>query len=206
MLWKFTPANAPWQNGCSEALIKTCKKGITYAVGCNILSLSEFQTVLFEIANVTNERPIGRHPTDPADGAYLWPNNIQLGSATTRAPSGSFNESVYMRQRFELVQLIADCFWKKMTKDFFPSLIIRGKWRVQRRNAMVGYIVIVQDANVAIVTKVFPDNNGVVRRCEVQYKWGNKFTTISRPVQRLVVLVPIDEKDDLEFAWGLFYL
>ena len=102
----------------------------------------------------------------------FWIYHLQ--STTRAAPSGPFNEPVNMRQRFALVQSIADCFWKKMTKDFFPSLIIRGKWHVQRRNVMVGDIVIVQDANVvrsewkiARVSKVFPDNNGVVRRCEV---------------------------------------
>ena len=125
---------------------------------------------------MTNERPIGRHPTDPADGAYLCPNDILLGMATTRAPSGSFNEPVNTRQIFEPVQSIADCL---------------GKWDVQMRNAMVGDNVIVQDANVvrsewkiAIVSKGFPDNNGVVRRCEFQYKWtdrgkcGNKFNDL----------------------------
>ena len=48
-----------------------------------------------------NERPIGRHPTDPADGAYLCPNDILLGRATTRVPSGPFNEHVNIKQRFE---------------------------------------------------------------------------------------------------------
>ena len=96
-----------------------------------------------------------------------------------------------------------------MMRDFFPSLIVRGKWYVQRRNVMVGDVVIAQDSNVvrsewkiARVSKAFPDSKGIVRNCEVQYKrlnkdgCENKFTTVSRPVQRLVVLVPIDENYD----------
>ena len=69
--WKFTPADAPWQNGISEALIKTIKRTLKLTIGDNILTFSELQTVYFEVANLVNERPIGRHPTSPDDGSYL---------------------------------------------------------------------------------------------------------------------------------------
>ena len=62
MQWDFTSADAPWQNGCSEALIKLIKKALTVAIGDSILTFSELQTVCFEAANLVNERPIGRNP------------------------------------------------------------------------------------------------------------------------------------------------
>ena len=175
-----------------------------------MLSFSEIQTVLFEVANLMNERPIGRHPTDPADGSYLCPNDILLGRATTRVPSGPFKEyKNNNKRRFELIQLIANAFWRKMTRDFFPSLIIREKWHTSRRNVTVGDIVVMQDTNavrgewkIARVYKVYPDEKGVVRKCDVQYKrkldkdtFESKFTTVSRAIQRLIVLVPANEKD-----------
>ena len=119
MSWGFTSADAPWQNGCSEDLIRSCKKSITHAICLNVLSYSEIQTVLFEVANILNEWPIGRHPTDPSDGAYLCPNNILLGRETTRILSGPSKEYKSNCQRFELIQSIANTFWKKMTKEFF---------------------------------------------------------------------------------------
>ncbi|XP_068670925.1 uncharacterized protein [Montipora foliosa] len=61
--WIFTPEDAPWQNGVTEALIRSVKRAIEFSVGENALTFSELQTVLFEIANLLNERPIGRHPT-----------------------------------------------------------------------------------------------------------------------------------------------
>ena len=67
MEWKFLPADAPWQNGTSEALVKSVKKAITVAVGKKVMT-SELQTVCYEAANLVNERPIGRHPTSPEDG------------------------------------------------------------------------------------------------------------------------------------------
>ena len=63
MKWDFASADAPWQNGCSEALI---------------------------FLNLVNERPIGRKQTSPGDGAYLCPNDLLLGRSTSRVPSGPF--------------------------------------------------------------------------------------------------------------------
>ena len=48
--WEFTTADAPWQNGVSEALVKSVKRAITAAIHESILTFSELQTVLFEIA------------------------------------------------------------------------------------------------------------------------------------------------------------
>ena len=44
--WIFSSADAPWQNGVSEALIKSIKKAITIAIGENVITFSELQTVL----------------------------------------------------------------------------------------------------------------------------------------------------------------
>ncbi|PFX25807.1 hypothetical protein AWC38_SpisGene9564 [Stylophora pistillata] len=78
--WIFASADAPWQNGVTEALIRSVKRVIEFSVGENALTFSELQSVLFEIANLLNERPIGRHPTSPEDGTYLCPNDLLLGT------------------------------------------------------------------------------------------------------------------------------
>lgn len=73
MTWSFNKAaDAPWQNGCSEALIKVIKRSITMSVEDSTLTFGELQTALFGIANLTNERPIGIKPgTDLDLGSYV---------------------------------------------------------------------------------------------------------------------------------------
>ena len=48
MEWKFLPADAPWQNGTSEALVKSVKKVIMVAVGESVMTFSELQAVCYE--------------------------------------------------------------------------------------------------------------------------------------------------------------
>ena len=76
--WKFTTPASPHQNGCAEALVKTCKGALKAAVGGQVLAPLELYTCLLEIANLVNQSPIGRVPNDTDDGAYICPNDILL--------------------------------------------------------------------------------------------------------------------------------
>ena len=212
--WNFTPADAPWQNGTSESLIRSVKRSLKAAIGESILTFSELQTVLFEVANLINERSIGRHPRSPEDGSYLCPNDLLLGRSTTRVPSGPFKESTNPRLRFEFIQNIVNSFWKRWTTNYFPDLIVRQKWHTAHRNLKTGDLVLIQDSNLVrgqwrlgIVSNTFPGSDGKVRRVEVQYKnpkqgepvtkyQGRGYVTIERPVHRLVLLIPKDDISD----------
>ena len=114
MEWEFTPADAPWQNGATEALVKSVKKALTIAIGDNVLTFSELQTVCFEAANLVNERPIGRHPTSPEDGTYLCPNDIILGRCTSRVPSGPFRKKQQPKTPVGICAAPCRCFLETM--------------------------------------------------------------------------------------------
>ena len=144
--WEFTSGDAPWQTACSEALIKSAKRSLSTAIGSQVLTFHEVQTVLFEVANILNDRPIGRKPTSMKDGSYLSPNDLLLGRSSSRIPDVPFNLGGHLRDRYQLVQRIVNSFWEKWTIHYFPSLLIRQKWHVSRRNVKIGDIVLVQDS------------------------------------------------------------
>ena len=111
--WKFTTPASPHQNGCTEALIKTCKSALKGAIGEQVLTPLELYTCLLEVANLVNQRPIGRIPSDPDDGTYICPNDMLLGRTTSQVPQGPFKETRNSRHRVEFVQRIVDSFWKR---------------------------------------------------------------------------------------------
>ena len=67
---EFSPADAPWYNGATESLVKPVKRALNAAIG-EVMSFSELQTVVFEVAQIVNQRPIGVHPTFPEECPYL---------------------------------------------------------------------------------------------------------------------------------------
>ena len=200
--WHFSPPGAPWYNGCAEALVKSVKKAIKIAIGDQILIFPELQCVLFEVANVVNERPIGVFNRNIEDGKYLCPNNLLLGRASTRVPSGPFDQDCSSRRRFLFIQRLNDSFWKIWIRDYFPSLMIRQKWHTQKRNLKIGDIVLIRDLNairgcwqLGQVTTVFPDSNQVIRKVKLKYKipTNKNYSTAIRAVQSLIVLLPVEE-------------
>ena len=199
--WKFSPGDAPWYNGCCEALIRSIKKSIYHAIGSNRLTYMELQTILYESANLINERPVGVTPTSVDDGSFLCPNDILLGQSTNKVPAGDFDSTLNSRKRIYFIQRLTDAFWRKWTQCYFPSLLQRPKWHHTKRNVCKGDVVVLQDKNLrrgqwklGIVTDALLGNDNIVRRVIVKYinPTSNTPIEVERPVQRLVVLLAIN--------------
>ena len=213
-------ANSQHQNGASEILIKLVKgvkKSLIHAMGGTKFSLN---ILLLEISNLVNERPIGVKPNSKSASDYLSPNSLLLGRSTARISAGPFQaEQIFTddpqaaKTRFLLVQAITDQFWKVWLRVYFPTLLVRQKWHVGKRNLMDGDICLMKDSNafrcewrLCEVSKVFPDANGCVRNVQVKVKAiqggslkyvPTKPIHINRHVNNLLVLVPAGERQEL---------
>jgi hypothetical protein len=75
------------------------------AVGQSIMTFSELQTVMFEVANLLNERPIGTKETDPNEGSYFFLQKVFITcctnfhrflkfSASSHWPIGTFEDAL----------------------------------------------------------------------------------------------------------------
>ena len=124
----------------------------------------------------------------------MCPNDLILGRATSAAPAGPWSEN----------KSIIDLFWEKWTLYYFPRLIMQQKWHYDERNLKVGDIVIIVDKKLprgqwklGKVSAVEPGVDDKVRKVSVQYKNKsiNSLITIERAVQRLVVILPIEEQN-----------
>ena len=195
MKWRFTTPAAPHQNGCSEALVKGCKFALKKAIGDQVLTPFELYTCLLEVANLMNQRPIGRIPNDPDDGSYLCPNDMLLGRASSEVPQGPFRETKNPRHRVEFVQRIVDSFWKRWNRDLFPLLVPRKKWNTERRNVRVDDIVMVADPNavrgkwtIGRVMSVYPGSDGKIRNVKVK----TSTSEYQRPITKIVVIYPAE--------------
>ena len=200
--WNFSTADAPWQNGTAELLIKAVKRGIMVAVGEQVVSFSELQTVVFEVSNIVNERPIGVHPKHPDDGTYLCPNDLLLGRSSNKVPAVPFEQCSSLK-RLTFIEALADGFWKKWSRDYFSSLLVRPKWHTSKRNMKIDDVVLIHDARslrgswkLGRICQVYPGTDGFVRNVDVKYKHNSdssRLETVRRAVQKLILLQPVDE-------------
>ena len=163
-----------------------------------MLTPFELYTYLLEVANLVNQRPIGRIPNDPDDGSYLCPNDILLGRVSSQVPQGPFRETKNPRHRVEFVQQIVDSFWKRWTRDVFPSLLPRKKWHAEKRNVQVDDFVIVKSRNavrgqwsIGQIVNVYPGEDGKVRNVKVKTCAGE----YRRPITKIAVIHPAEGYD-----------
>ena len=208
--WKLSMANAPWQNGAVEALVKSCKKALHIAIGEQRLSPSEFSGVMYEVANMVNERPIGISSSE-SELSILTPNSLLLGRSTAKNPGGWYPTSGTFA-RYHLVQQISNTFWNQWTKCVAPGLVTDEKWHQESKELKVGDVVLVLESSaikseyrLAVVQEVYPGSDGVIRKARIMYKHyivggrsveykGLTEQTVLRPVQRLSVIVPVDKR------------
>ena len=129
--------------------------------------------------------------------------SLLLGRSTTIIPQGPFSDNKNPADRYKFIQAVCNNFWKRWNREIFPSLVIHPKWHVQRRNVMVGDVVLLQDSNVVrgewkmgIVSEVTTSKDCLINRVNVTYKRDSTKYTVSRAVQRLIVLVPKDEDEN----------
>lgn len=165
--------------------------------------------MLFEVANLLNERPIGLKPgSDVNAGSYLCPNELLLGRASNHAPVGVWLEED-TNKRMDCLNNIVTAFWRKWQRDFFPSLVVQQKWQTAKRHVKTGDLVLVQDSNAvrgvwrfAQVDATPTGHDGLVRDVVVRYKnqqSGSKYegtsdVKIRRFIHRLAVILPVEDQ------------
>ena len=201
--WKIVPAEAHHHNGLSESMIKSAKRSISHVVGDNVLSFSEFQLAMFEIANIINSRPIGIvSGSDPQEPNPITPNDLLLGRSTNEVPQGPFNTDAKLSRRYLFVQSLVDDWWLRWYDTVLPSLVPDYKWRQKFRNVKVGDVCLIRYKDIrstyrlgrVVETKQSAD--GLVRSVRLQYKLPNEktFRYVDRAVQGIAVIVPIEEQ------------
>ena len=167
-----------------------------------------------EIANICNERPIGS--AEPrADGTYalITPNQLLLGRSINMLPDDTEMVErlpVKLSARYRLIHHVTSQFWKRWSEEVSPSLIVRQKWHDKTRNLCTGDLVMICESTklkskykLGVVDAVNVSRDGNVRSATIRYvivqsnSKGEdriRFVRVNRSVQRLVLLLPVEEQ------------
>ena len=216
--WCFHPADAPHRNGTAEAAVKLMKRALTSLRGATeSLTWGEFQTLLFQAANLTNERPIDAHAQEQEESVdYITPNSLILGRSSVGGDTDGLDLVTHPWRRLRNIHNLVDRFWTRWNELAGPNLFVREKWHTKERNVQIGDIVWIADSNalrgqfrLGLVTATRPDRHGVVRDVDVKVCAGLPVAsterkgrtskqlpstlTLRRDVRRLVVLIPAED-------------
>ena len=202
--WKPVPAEGQHQNGVSEALIKSAKRSLLHTIGGNVLTISELQTVFFEVATLINARPIGIvSGSDPRCPTPITPNHLILGRSTADVAIGPFDHDTNVNKRFRFIQSLVDDWWRQWNMSVLPSLVPSYKWTQKHRNAQVGDVCLIKynglkrgTYRLGRIQSITKGKDGHVRSVNLAYRnEGEKtFKEVTRPIQGIAVIVPVEEQ------------
>ncbi|XP_027895299.1 uncharacterized protein LOC114158186 [Xiphophorus couchianus] len=206
----MNPPSASHMGGAWERQIRTIRSVLTSILdhSSKRLDISSLRTYLYEVMAIINSRPLTTHLlSDPTAPQPLTPNHIlTMKSSVVLPPPGEFvKEDLYLRKRWRKVQYLANEFWTRWKREYLLNLQQRNKWYKTQRNAKINDIVILMDNSLprnewrlAKVTKVFPSEDGVIRKLELlmsdatlddQGKRVNKPVYLERPIHKTVTIV-----------------
>ena len=192
MEWHFNPPDAPHMGGAWERLIGCVKVALRTLLKERSVTDFQLMTLLTEVETIVNSRPLTAVSDDINDMEALTPNHFLLGRANKYVPMGDFTDNdLCSRKRWRQVQVLSDHFWRRFRREYLPCLTKRVKWTTEQRNAEIGDLVLLVDANVprgqwrmARIANVIPGDDGIVRVAEIKTSTGN----LLRPVSKLCLL------------------
>ena len=215
--WRFAPAGGQWRNGAAESFVKKFKLSFLHLYRDTKLNYAELSCAVKRIANVLNHRPVSvqRTRSDSMDDEFLsplTPNMLITGRSGEAAPRDCTvnTDDPHIRKTF--LDELEEAWWFQYKVQYFESLLPTRKWLNTHRNIAVGDVVLLQYSSKSVpgtyrlgrVTAVEEDHDGIVRTCTVRYslvKIANTptVTDVTRkevrvPIQRLVLIVPVEEQ------------
>ena len=198
--WSFNPPYASHFGGAWERQIRTVRKIMKNMSPGAVYTDHVLQTVLCEVENVINSRPLSlatfleveEKPLTPAD--FLTPD---CSSCVPLPPSN--DKDVHHERRYVKTKFLINKAREPWIKKFMPSIAPRSKWLNQKRNAKVGDLVyIVNEARLNHlgqldkIIQTFPDSKGLVRSVRLMTKNGK----LVGPIVKVKLFLPVEEGID----------
>ena len=184
--WQFVPIGSQHYNGLPESTVKVLKKSLVLALNPGVeLVYPELVTLLAKISYSINARPLGLSNTSSSSEQEdtmlpLTPNMLLLGRSSDLSPPLIYSEDQKFCSRLAYVSQVEQDWWDRWHKSVLPTLFPYKKWKKRQENIRVGDIVMLRypghfkdDYCLAKVSEVYPDEEGLVRTCQVQYRKKN---------------------------------
>ncbi|GBL82729.1 hypothetical protein AVEN_209998-1 [Araneus ventricosus] len=141
------------------------------AIGAQILIYEEFSTFLVQIEACLNSRSLVPVSSYPDDLSVITPANFLIGSTLDAIPELDVtNFKIPLADRWKLVELISQSFWKRWSSECITQFQRRSKWQRLHYNLRVNDIVLVKDDKLpplkwrmGRVEETFPSSDNQVR-------------------------------------------
>ena len=191
--WKFNTPKASHAGGSWERAIRTVRRVLQAVMPNTRLDDDGLITVFCEVEAVVNSRPLTEVSLEIGEDLPLTPNHLlRLNPKVALSPMITSAKDCYARNRYKVVQFVADEFWRRWLEEYPATIMTRTKWKREKENLRLGDVVLIVDENsvrgdwpLGRVIELCPDKYGLVRSVKVKTKGG----CFRRPITKLCPIV-----------------
>jgi len=195
--WVFISPLSPWKGGVWERLIRSIKEKLRKVVGRGLWQYDELITLFAEVSSIINSRPltyvsdsdVSQFPLSPELFLTGGMPKLLLRCSESGEVSNKELRSAEKRRRSNII-----VFWKVFIEDYLKQL--RGVHEVNPRSTFkspyVDQIVLVEQVTsnpyfwpLGRITKVYPDDKGVVRTVKVKLGSGETYVRPTKLIRYL---------------------
>ena len=116
--WLFNPPRSSHFGAVWERQIRTIRNVFTAIIGTQSLRDDSLHTLMCEVENILNSRPLTVISSDCNDLLPLTPNHLLTLKGEIGLVGSFTSTDLYCRQIWRQVQHLADVFWKRWTKEY----------------------------------------------------------------------------------------
>ncbi|XP_075255279.1 uncharacterized protein LOC142348000 [Convolutriloba macropyga] len=187
--WHLNPPSAPHFGGVWERLVQIVKRALLLNLASAKLTWDVFSTIVIETESLVNARPLTHVRSDIEEEDPLTPNHFLIGRAFPNVPACVFKETPTIQTKtWTQVRQRLEAIWKRLLKEYIPTLNTRKKWLKPDAKLEVNDVVWVLEEwtprgiwPLGRVTRTFTGPDKTARSCEVKTALG----ILTRPAVKL---------------------
>ena len=174
--------------GVWERMIRTVKRVLSGIIEkSSRFTDAILSTLMCEVENIANSRPLTKVSDDIDDMRVLTPNHILILKDGPRIPPGAFDRGNMYRRRWRYVQYLSNLFWRRWISLYLPELQKRQKWLKSSSNMKVGEVVLIMNEKntrsmwpLGVISDVVNGRDGFVRSVKIRTKSGELVRPITK--------------------------
>ncbi len=187
---RFNPPAAPWWGGFWERLIGMAKQLLRRILGKRVVFLEELETLVIEVEEALNSRPLTYTTDDPDDPIPLTPNHFIRCPGALFLPEADVRDAASMRSAVKKLQHLREALRSRFRKEYLGFL--RGHTSSRATPSLqVGDVVLIenelkkrQEWQLGVILEAIPGKDGVCRVFKLKTRAGEML----RPAQRLFLM------------------
>ncbi len=202
--WQFNLDRAPWWGGLFERMIGSVKRCLRKVLGNARLNQDEMNTVLVEVENTINSRPLTYHDEE-LDLQVLTPSHLLMGRRLAALSDNvesdldideESNISIISKRFLNLAKKLSH-FWNRWRNEYLAGLREAHTLNKNKGNDIQkGDIVLIQEENkakrntwkIGRIEELIRGKDREIRGAKVRKAAKGKPELINRPIQKLFPL------------------